>query len=255
MILLILLNAAFAAQDVNLASADGTRIHALASPVKGSKQGVVLVHMAGREASDWSYMADKLARNGLQVIAPDLRGHGKSVKAGGGDLVEADYQAMTQDVDAAVVWLRAQGAAEISCMGASIGANLCAQMAAKDPDIQNLVLLSPGLNYLGVTSAEAVVAYGDRPLMIVASTDDAYSARSATLLEQRAVGPTQYLLLENAGHGSKMLNRDSTLENTVTSWLMGGFKVVSGQGATLRPDIDSSPGTVETTGTKLESHR
>src|SRR5687767_10228882 len=41
----------------------------------------LLVHGLGSVGADWWQVADALARNGYRVVAPDLRGHGRSPAA------------------------------------------------------------------------------------------------------------------------------------------------------------------------------
>lgn len=153
MIALALLGTALAATDVQLKTSDCQSIHASAEPTSGAKSGVILVHMEGGSAEDWGYLSDRLSRAQLIVIAPDLRGHGKNAHH---ELTDADYQAMVNDVGAASAWLRKQGVTQLSCVGASLGANLCLRAAAADPQMENVVMLSPGLNIKGVTSGDAL---------------------------------------------------------------------------------------------------
>jgi len=245
---------AVAAQSVTLTTNDGAKLHAITEPVKGAIRGVVLVHMLARDSSDWNFLAARLSQTQLATIAVDLRGHGKSDKAGQA-LTEADYAAMVNDVAAAAAWLRAQGVEQVSCVGASIGANLCARLGATDPALVNLVLLSPGLNYKGVTSGDALQDYGDRPVLIVASEDDRFAARSAMHLEQLAKGQVHFELLQEAGHGTRMLTRAPTLEGQVTSWLLGSFKLISGEFVRPQAQIQRGNDTIQTSGRKLGVHQ
>lgn len=253
---LLLAPAAFAAQDVTIKAADGVSLHASAEPVKDAKRGVVLVHMNGRHAGDWRFVAEKLARSGMQAIAVDLRGHGKNVAEGADvDLEPADYMAMEHDVRAAVQWLRDAGVEQVSCAGASIGANLCLRVAANDPEIVNVALLSPGLNYKGLKTGSAIDLYGNRPMLIVASSDDNYAALSAEKLEARAAGQKHLELLTGAGHGTKMLNRDPGLEGTVLSWLLGTFELATGDVVSPQRAGNAGVDKIQTTGEKLDAHK
>ena len=246
---LMLASSAFGAQYARLFASDGQSTTAIVERVKEAKTGVILVHMLDRSAEDWSFFAEKMARAEVAVIAPDLRGHGRNAKDGQ-EFEEADYKAMVLDVEAAARWLKKQGVTTMSCVGASIGANLCLQAAAKDADIQNVVMLSPGVNYKGVTSADVLGEYGARGLLLVASVEDKYSARSAGLLEERAKGQVRFELLENAGHGTKMLNREASLEGLVMSWVLGTHKIGGSGVGVGRPKVQLNPGKVETTGPK-----
>ena len=68
--------------------------HARFERLLDAAKGVVLVHMLGRDASDWKYFAARLNRSGFTVIAPDLRGHGSSDGADA-DLTDADVRGAT----------------------------------------------------------------------------------------------------------------------------------------------------------------
>jgi len=255
MILALLGLALAAPQDLTVKAADGTAVHAVAELVPKATKGAVLVHMVGRDATDWQFFAEKLARSGFSTVAPDLRGHGRT-PAPAADLTEADWKATENDVRAAVQALRDKGVKDISCVGASIGANLCLRVAAADPGIVNLVLLSPGLNYKGVTAVDALAGYADRPLLVVVSEEDQFSLRTANVLEEKATGQHHVMLLKDAGHGTRMLNRDAKVEGEVIAWLLGSFKLASGEVVVPRPATGQADvKKVETTGEKLDSHK
>ena len=181
-------------------------------------------------------------------IRPDLRGHGANVKGTPPELTQDDYKAMTQEVRSGAAYLKKLGAEKVVCIGAALGANLCLRAAASDPEIHSVVMLSPGMNIKGVTTVDALARYTDRPLLLVASEEDKISARTAAVLEERAKTVVHYELLSQAGRGTKMLNRDGSLEGLVVSWVLGSFDLQAGDG-TLPKGALSNPGEVETTGT------
>ncbi len=254
MILMLVAGAALAAQDVSLTTSDGVKLHARTESADGSSRGVVLVHMLDRNAGDWDMFAGKLARSGLNTIAVDLRGHGSSAMAGQ-ELSPTDFQNMLHDVNAAAAWLRDHGVSEISCVGASIGANLCLQAGAANADVVNVVLLSPGLNYKGITTPPALKEYGNRPLLIVASEEDTTSSHASGLLLERAQGQVHFEALQGAGHGTRMLNRDGGLEGLVQSWLLGTYELGNGEVVVPRPAMTVDASQIETEGQKLQSHQ
>ena len=63
-----------------------------------STKGVILAHMMGRDSST-DLLSKKLHQTKFSTIAVDLRGHGKSAKAGA-DLEQGDYAAMIADLEA-----------------------------------------------------------------------------------------------------------------------------------------------------------
>jgi len=240
-----------ASADVSLSSSDGVALHGVHSGPEGAEGGVVLVHMAGRSADDWRFVAEKLGRGGMSTLSIDLRGHGTSARVGE-TLSEADYAAMETDVQAAIAWLRASGSKSVSCAGASLGANLCLRVAAQDPGVVNLVLLSPALKKHGLTTAAAMEGYGDRPVLLVASSEERYDGISAEKLEMRAKGQKHLELLADAGHGTKMLNRDPALEGLMLSWLMGTYELAGGEVVSPRPATGDGIKAIETQGKSLD---
>ncbi len=222
-LLLIGLSAPAQAGDIKLRSGDGKRVHAVHQAVEDSTKGVVLVHMEGRSARDYRFLVERLNRSGFHTVAVDLRGHGanRDDDEPPPELGPDDWWAARGEVAAAVTWLRKQGVTDVSLLGASIGANLAAHVAAQDPLVKNLVLLSPGIDIHGVTVADAVTAYGDRPLLIAVSEEDRYSAKSALVLNSDAVGTHHLEVYRSAGHGTVMLTKAPGLEPLVLSWLLG----------------------------------
>ena len=253
-LLTLLLGIAHAETPVTINAADGSKVFGQTTLLKGSEKGVLLVHMLGRDSADWSSLSKKLHQTQFSTIAIDLRGHGKSAKSGT-TLDHGDYLSMLTDLEAGVSWLRSKGIGDISCVGASIGANLCAQLGAKDPRIVNLVLLSAGLNYKGITSGDALKKYGNRPVLLVAAEDDRIAPRSAAALEEVAQGQVHYELLPEGGHGTKMLTRASTLEQTVMSWLAGAFKLVTGEIVRPTAEIKRLNEEITTSGKKMQVHQ
>ena len=225
LLLLFLIHAAHAAgvafpTTTSLTTADGARLSAVWGQPQGATDGVVFVHMAGHTREEWSSLADKVYRQGVAVLAIDLRGHGASLNgAAPGSMTDADYAKMTADVAAGVAYLRGKGVARVSLVGAELGANLAINVAASDPAIGAVVLLSPGQVVKGVPATDATRAYGARPLLLVASNDDAYSARTIGALAAVAVAEDPIKLYDTAGKGTKMLVREPTLEPVINGFL------------------------------------
>ena len=243
---LLLLSAAFAATDIKLTTSDGVALHAVSQVSPGAKRGVVFVHQEGRNAEDWRFLLDRVSKAQFTSVAPDLRGHGGSTAT----ITDADYPKMIEDLRASTAWLRKQGVNEVTCVGAGVGANLCAQAAASDPNMVNLVLLSAGMNIKGVTAGDAVQRYGDRPILIVASNDDAQARATANVLNNVAVGQKQLEMMPGSARGTKMLNDNASLEGLILSWVAGTYTLSGGELVHPKPS-SADPGSVQTTGKSL----
>ncbi len=202
--------------DIGMVTADGVHIQGTYyRPAAVAAPGIVLLHMLGRKRGDWDAFARQLQDAGYGVIAIDLRGHGESEG-------KREWGKMTQDAAIAADFIRSREEIDpdrIVMMGASIGANIAINYAAQDSKIVGAALLSPGLDYRGIKTEEAVKQYGARPLFIAASSEDDYAAKSARKLDSLALGPHQLLILKNQGHGTQMLGKDNGLEEAIFTWL------------------------------------
>ncbi len=247
---LSLLTSPAMAEDVTLKAADGAKLHAVYEAAAKPRSGVVLVHMLGRDSGDWRFLADKLKAQGVSSVAVDLRAHGGSATEGQTP-TDADFAAMHNDVRAAVQLLKDKGIQDIAILGASIGANLALTVAAEDPAITSLVLLSPGMDYKGISIEGALETYGERPLLTVVSKDDRYSAKTGLWIDSQARGYHELEIFESAGHGTRMLNKAPSLEPMVISWLLGSYRLKdAGTGKASLQAGDQTK--LETTGQTLD---
>jgi pimeloyl-ACP methyl ester carboxylesterase len=108
-------------RPLTVRSADGTQLHA---EVFGPEDGptVVLAHGWTEMLGYWTYVIRDLTARGLRVVAYDLRGHGRSEPAAGGDYsivrfgedLEAVLQSSLPDGSRAVVGGHSLGAMSIA---------------------------------------------------------------------------------------------------------------------------------------------
>jgi pimeloyl-ACP methyl ester carboxylesterase len=181
-----------------------------------SPPAVILVHMLQRSKRDWDPLATRLAGEGVGALALDLRGHGESPGNA------HDYPGMASDLRAARRFLGSRGevnAGRVGIVGASLGATLAAQASAEDASIAAAVLLSPSLDYRGVRIEPFLRKFGARPLLLVASDDDGYAARSMRDLQKVGGGIRETIVLSHAGHGTAMLQNDPDLSRRLVEWL------------------------------------
>jgi pimeloyl-ACP methyl ester carboxylesterase len=108
--------------------------------------------------------------------------------------------------------------ARTAVVGASIGANLALVTAAEESAVGAVVALSPGLDYQGIETLDAVSGLSGRPLLFVASREDSYAFESAETLSEAAPS-SEIIRLNDAGHGTAMLGNTPDLPLTVITWL------------------------------------
>lgn len=111
---------------------DGLRIaYRTAGPENGPP--VVLIHAFASQSGSWDKTASALAANGYRVIAPDLRGHGRSQWT-------ATYALDDFTRDLAAL-LDALGLAQVRLVGHSLGGHLALRLAMRMPArISHLVI-------------------------------------------------------------------------------------------------------------------
>ena len=179
--------------------------------------GVLLLHMLGSDRTAWADLIPPLQEAGYAVLAVDMRGHGQT----GG---RADWPLAEADVQTWLDWLRDQEGvdpARLSLVGASIGANLALRGMANDPDVLTAVALSPGLDYRGVTTADAIATIDDRPVMLVAGQGDTTSALTLKQLTQALNGDTLVRLYASRAHGTQLFAAQPDLGDAIVAWLDG----------------------------------
>jgi len=223
--LLLLLPLAFtwaapAPKPVRFATSDHYTLAALYQPPeeKGGRI-VLLVHGVGAGKGEWDALAQKLWDSGLGTLAIDLRGHGES----SGNYKTFDKKALwpscVNDLGAAMAFLKKKGykTSRIGAVGGSIGANLVSLIAAQNKGMPFVVLLSPGMNYRGVSPA----ALKDRRVYLAASPGDPTAYEAVQELSARDGGT----VAKGNGHGAQML-QDSKFVDALVDWIEKTLKRV-----------------------------
>jgi alpha-beta hydrolase superfamily lysophospholipase len=204
-----------AAQRLTLRADDGVQIAATwYEPYTRPGPAVILVHMLQKSRRDWDALANSLSAAGIGALTFDLRGHGDSQGS------SQDHAAMLQDLRAAKRFLMSRNdviQGRIGIAGASLGATLATMLAAEDPAVRSVALLSPSLDYRGLRIEPSMRKLGTRPVLLVASSEDAYALRSARELQKDAKA-RELQMLTSAGHGTTMLTRSPELVSTLVDW-------------------------------------
>jgi pimeloyl-ACP methyl ester carboxylesterase len=184
---------------------------------EGKRAGaILLIHQVAKSKESWESFATFVQEcSPYALLAVDLRGHGAS---GGSQ----DWSKMPQDVAAA--WETLIQRPEVdpdrtAIVGASIGANLALVHAAYEPRVKGVVLLSPGLEYHGIKTADPTHVYGQRPALIVAAQDDSYAADSSRKLNDLAEGEHRLHMVAGSAHGTDLLGAQAELRWLILEWL------------------------------------
>lgn len=216
-------------ETVTITTKDGVQIIGDYYPAGAENAPMVLLlHMMPATRKSWVDFAEKLNEAGMGALAIDLRGHGDSLNKTDGTYLNyknfsnVEHQLSIHDVEASVDFLKQKGAEKIFVMGASIGANLALQYAAEHSDIRAVVLLSPGLDYRGVLTADLPPQLrAGQAVYFAASSEDSYSADSIRMLYQKTPEGVikEEKIFDNAGHGTDMFIHEPDFEGQIISWL------------------------------------
>lgn len=212
-------------ERIILSAQDGKKLAALYFPHANPSGWVAYFHMMGETKESFVSLAARFQERGYAGIAVDLRGHGESDEGPEGYLSFTDdaHQKSLYDIAAAVNFLKTKGASreKIILIGASIGANL--SLRGLSQNLANkAVLLSPGLDYRGITAKDAAtkVPLGSF-VMVVSSEDDGLNVQDAeeifALLPEGVV--KEKYILKNAGHGTTMIEKDPALVEKITQFV------------------------------------
>jgi pimeloyl-ACP methyl ester carboxylesterase len=214
-------------QDFFLSTADGVQLTATLYPVRApNPPGLVLVHMLGSNRGAWQPFALRAQQLGYLCIAFDLRGHGQSVTRNGETISYRAFDtdawlAALYDIDAARQALIEHGTNpdNLAVIGADIGANLALHYALQREDVPAVVLVSPGLDYKGIKTETQITEYGKRPVLLVTSEGDTYSASSCRALKRLAPGLCEIREYPGAAHGAAIFDASATALEEVFLWL------------------------------------
>lgn len=213
-------------------------------PSSPQKVTIIFLHGLGSVKEEWRQFSQVLSSKGYGVLAYDARGHGESKKKVSGEPVDyqlffgrgvqSDWGRMMEDLDSAVNFLRDKYRIDpksVALCGASIGANIVLRYAVLHPEVPFAILLSPGIDYQGITTNDVIAQFGNRPLAMAASPTDRYAYQSVLALQSviHALHPSSTLnavFIEppNAGHGVQMFKREkpespSALEEKLLRWI------------------------------------
>lgn len=211
-------------QRIQFSTSDGIE---LVGTVEGDGQDkiAILLHMMPATKESWDSIAQVLLEHGVASLAIDMRGHGESTMGGTLDYKqfgEEQQQAKRLDLEAALDWAHTQGFdnAHIILVGASIGANLSIRALAEHADLPLAIALSPGLNYRGVTTDDAIVlARPNQKIVLVASDDDDRPSWDSVHELHRLNPATVLIERHGLGHGTNMTDHDPSLVSELVAYL------------------------------------
>jgi pimeloyl-ACP methyl ester carboxylesterase len=174
----------------------------------------LLLHQYGASKASWGPLIPALVDAGYTLLAVDLRGHGET--GGSRDWVRA-----RQDTQTWLGWLREQPGVDperLSIIGSSIGSNLALCGMADDERVVTAVAISPGLDYFGVTTQDAVETIGRRPVFLITAQLDTQSSVGVKTLGTVVKGDALIRIYPGSAHGVSLFGQ-ADLIPMIVSWL------------------------------------
>ena len=217
-------------KTVHFTTKDGCRIEAYYLAPSSDAYVFINSHGLGSAKYEWGPLQDKLKDAGYGYLSIDLRGHGESKTCGGKPadyklFTKEDWANISRDIQGAASYLKKKGvpAGKMIFCGASVGANLSLKAALEGPiKPKALILLSPGLEYVGVKTEENFTAPRSFKVLVAASQNDPYAWQSSALLIRKAgaKGLPAAFLDGGGGHGVNMFTTPATIPG-ILAWVAG----------------------------------
>jgi pimeloyl-ACP methyl ester carboxylesterase len=181
--------------------------------------GLLLLHRMHVDRGVWHPFALRMQQSGYIVLALDLRGH--APKGVPPTSAPENWADTAGDVHAGLDVLRKQGAdpENLAVVGEGLGGSIALVAAVDTAEIQAVVLLSPGLEEHGIQAEEILRKLAQRPVLILASEGDAYSAASASALKNAAPGFSELHTYTGTAHGVNLLDTNVEAADVVAYWL------------------------------------
>jgi pimeloyl-ACP methyl ester carboxylesterase len=205
-------------ETVTIAASDGQSLWGEYSDL-GSNQWVFMLHANGGDHRNWASLIPQLSGQGYNTLAVDQRGHGET----GGT---TDWAAAAEDVGSWMDWIEAYEAgseAQVAMIGSSVGANLALSTCAEYSSCRTVIALSPGWDFFGVMPVSAFEGeLSQRPIYLVASRGDSYSAESILSLAAAGSGDVALRSYSGSEHGTAIFDHTlngPSLETGILGWL------------------------------------
>ena len=210
-------------EKIELITKDKVKIVGNFIKVKDSKKAVLLLHMMPSTKESFKEFSEILAENGFSSLAIDLRGHGESTQTLEGKKLDYRYfsdwehQQSIYDLESASEFLENQGFLKENqyLVGASIGANLALEFGSLNPEIKKIILISPGLNYRGLSSQTFLKKItSSQELLFISSKKDFYAYESSKKLASDCLKlkiSCKEIYLEGKSHGTDIFKENKEI--------------------------------------------
>ncbi len=193
---------------------------------KSPEKAIVLLHQLGMDRKSYSGLIPVLQESfpDYDIVALDLRGHGKSTNLGSySSFTAGDYRAMKNDLEGLKTYFSVSRPTikEYYIVGASIGGSIALDYASKDGDVKKLVMISPGTSYreYDITKSAENYLY---TLCLAAGFEDRYSSQSAQEIYDLSPSDLKQMKIYYGtdAHGIALLDATKTSEMPLQQFIL-----------------------------------
>ena len=205
--------------SLELEAADGHHFSASFLPVPApNPPSLILVPGMGEDPAAWDFFARYAQRAGMSSLVVPIRHTSKEGDRGEEERV---LRATLADLDTAqkVLIERTGNPHDVALVGAKEGANLVLHYAAEHTDIPAVVLISPAMKRAGISAEEDLLRHGKRPVLLMTSLGDSYSAMSCRTLYKMAPGFCELREYDGGARGIRLLEQYEQARGQVILWL------------------------------------
>ena len=144
--------------------------------------GLILAHMFPSDQTSWWEFAEVLAEKGYIALTFNFRGYGEGASKSGGD---KEISLIDRDLEAALAFLKGQGASSMFLVGASMGGTVSLKVATRQP-VDGVISLSSPVEFKGISLKGMRVL---TPVLLMATQGDKSARRSLeSMVEDGIVG-------------------------------------------------------------------
>ncbi len=225
---------AIAHKEIYFTTKDGWKIYGTLY-YSGSNQNsrptkvIVLIPQLGKDRNSYNELIPLLhtAIPGADIVALDMRGHGKSTNLGTYQAFQTgDFRASKNDLSALKDYLSVSRPSITTyyLVGASIGSSIAIDYAASHGEVAKVVMISPGTAYRNFDITEEAQTYLHE-LYIVAASEDSYSMVSANTIHANSPSDKKVLKIYYgiSSHGTDLFNatknKEEPLLPLIVDWL------------------------------------
>ena len=208
-----------AQEKVTFFAEDGLKITADLYETNPKNPYILLFHQEGSSRGEYRQIANKILKFGYNCLAVDLRAGGEAnyiqnhtallaVQQG----YSVDYLSSKKDIEAAIKWVKERNKESVVLFGSSFSASLSLLVAKNNPDVNAVIVFSPGEFFTPGLSIQSEVKDFEKPVFAASSQRE-----NSYVNELLSFVPTSNKTIfapKNGGeHGAKSLWKSNSNNN------------------------------------------